>query len=172
MADISNAGPATRLDHVPSRVLRGNRSNRVIAGMSGGVGRYLGVGPVITRVAWVLSTLAGGTGVLLYVIGWLAHRTRTRAAPKLAPQVHRRPWSWGVLVAVGALLALRDALPGRDRFVRPIAIVALGPGLTAGFDHPDARRARHNGIQRALKAAERLRAAAGVPRSIGRSTRP
>ncbi len=54
----------------------GNRLTRstddqVVAGLSGGLGRYFGIDPVVFRIAFVVLTLAGGSGILLYLIGWL-----------------------------------------------------------------------------------------------------
>jgi phage shock protein PspC (stress-responsive transcriptional regulator) len=51
--------------------LRRARSGRVLAGVAAGFARYCGIDPVLVRVALVVLTLFGGTGVLLYVLGWL-----------------------------------------------------------------------------------------------------
>jgi phage shock protein C len=42
----------------------------VLAGVCGGLGRYLGVDPILLRVAVVVLTLANGIGVIAYVIAW------------------------------------------------------------------------------------------------------
>jgi phage shock protein C len=47
-------------------------SQRMLAGVCGGVAEYLGWDVTIVRVVWIILTLAGGSGVLLYVILWLA----------------------------------------------------------------------------------------------------
>ncbi len=47
-----------------------SRTDRKIAGLCGGIGTYFGVDPVIFRVIWVLLALAGGLGVLAYLIAW------------------------------------------------------------------------------------------------------
>ena len=46
--------------------------DKVIGGVSGGLANYLGVDPVLIRVAFVLLTLFGGGGVLIYVVMWTA----------------------------------------------------------------------------------------------------
>ncbi len=43
----------------------------MIAGVCGGIGRRFDIDPVIVRIAWVLLTLVGGSGVFLYLIAWL-----------------------------------------------------------------------------------------------------
>jgi phage shock protein PspC (stress-responsive transcriptional regulator) len=51
--------------------LRRSRQDRVIAGVAGGFARWLGIDPVIVRVILVVLAVFGGSGLLLYVIGWL-----------------------------------------------------------------------------------------------------
>lgn len=48
------------------RLLR-STSDRMLAGVGGGLGRYFGIDPVIVRIALVVLTLFGGAGVLLYI---------------------------------------------------------------------------------------------------------
>ena len=40
----------------------------MIGGVCGGIGRYFQIDPVLVRLAFVLFTLAGGAGVLIYLI--------------------------------------------------------------------------------------------------------
>ena len=47
--------------------LRRSRSDRMIAGVCGGIGEYLGVDPPVIRLAFVGLTLLGGAGVVVYV---------------------------------------------------------------------------------------------------------
>jgi phage shock protein C len=63
----------TQLTQHPQPVrVRRSTTDKVIAGVAGGLGRYLGIDPVILRIAFVLLALSGGSGVLLYIIGWIA----------------------------------------------------------------------------------------------------
>ena len=48
-----------------------SRSDRKIAGVCGGIAAHLGIDPVIPRLVWVVFALAGGTGILAYIICWL-----------------------------------------------------------------------------------------------------
>lgn len=48
-----------------------SKTNKVIAGVCGGLGEYFNVDPVVIRIGVVIFTLAGGAGVLGYLIGWL-----------------------------------------------------------------------------------------------------
>ncbi|MDP6190474.1 MAG: PspC domain-containing protein [Gammaproteobacteria bacterium] len=51
--------------------LRLSNSNRKIAGVCGGLGEYFGLDPAIVRIAFVIFSLTGGAGVLLYFICWM-----------------------------------------------------------------------------------------------------
>ena len=50
---------------------RRSRGDRKLAGVAGGLGRAFGVDPVLIRVAFVVLAVFGGSGVLLYCLGWL-----------------------------------------------------------------------------------------------------
>lgn len=45
-----------------------SKSNKMIAGVCGGVAEYLNVDPTIVRLIWVCLFLAGGLGLPLYII--------------------------------------------------------------------------------------------------------
>ncbi|WP_266181694.1 PspC domain-containing protein [Dyella humicola] len=48
-----------------------SRSDRKIAGVCGGIAEHFGWDPTLVRLGWVLLTLMGGSGVLIYLILWL-----------------------------------------------------------------------------------------------------
>src|SRR5207237_8607813 len=46
-------------------------SDRIIAGVCSGLGRYFGVEPLLVRVVFVILTLVGaGIGIILYLVLW------------------------------------------------------------------------------------------------------
>lgn len=53
------------------RPLARSADQRIIAGVCGGIGEYFRIDPVIVRIAFVLLTVFGGFGVLLYLGAWL-----------------------------------------------------------------------------------------------------
>lgn len=55
----------------PRPPLRRSRSDRVLGGVAAGFARWLGIDPVIVRVVLVVLAVFGGSGLLLYLIGWL-----------------------------------------------------------------------------------------------------
>jgi phage shock protein C len=57
---------------VRSSVLRRSRSNRIIAGVCGGLEEFFGLDAFWFRLAFVLATIPGGIpGILVYLILWL-----------------------------------------------------------------------------------------------------
>ena len=46
-------------------------SNRMIAGVCGGIARYFNIDPVIVRLVFVLSVFLGGVSPLIYVLLWI-----------------------------------------------------------------------------------------------------
>jgi phage shock protein C len=45
-----------------------SRNDRMLAGVCGGLADYFGVDPTIVRILFVLFALAGGPGLILYII--------------------------------------------------------------------------------------------------------
>ncbi|MFP4362537.1 MAG: PspC domain-containing protein [Spirochaetia bacterium] len=48
-----------------------SKENRVIAGVCGGIGEYFGIDANLVRIGLVFFALAGGSGILAYVIAWI-----------------------------------------------------------------------------------------------------
>ena len=46
-------------------------TDRMIAGVCGGLGKYFGVDPTIVRLVFLLLLIVGGSGFLLYLILWI-----------------------------------------------------------------------------------------------------
>ena len=47
------------------------RSGRKLAGVCAGIADYFGWDPTLVRVGWIVLTLLGGSGILLYLLLWL-----------------------------------------------------------------------------------------------------
>ena len=45
--------------------------NRTICGVCGGIGEYLNIDPTVIRILWIIFCLAGGSGILAYIIAAL-----------------------------------------------------------------------------------------------------
>ncbi|MGA0587326.1 PspC domain-containing protein [Dyella sp. KRB-257] len=51
--------------------LQRSGTHRSIAGVCGGIADYYGWDPALVRVGWIVLTLLGGSGILLYLVLWL-----------------------------------------------------------------------------------------------------
>ena len=54
----------------PKRLYR-NQHNKILAGVCSGLGDYFNIDPVIIRLLWVVLTIFGGAGILIYIIAWI-----------------------------------------------------------------------------------------------------
>lgn len=48
-----------------------SKTDKIIAGVCGGLGEYFSIDPVIIRLIFVVITLLGGAGVLAYIVMWI-----------------------------------------------------------------------------------------------------
>jgi phage shock protein PspC (stress-responsive transcriptional regulator) len=112
------------------RRLRRSRDDRVIAGVCGGVGRYLDVDPVVVRIVAVVLVAFGGAGALLYLAGWLLMPDEAGgpAAVSGAPGERRNRGlvvlgAIVLVIAVGPLLFIPALAIGG--VIVPLAVLAL-----------------------------------------------
>ena len=49
-----------------------SRTDRIVAGVAGGLGSYLDIDPVLVRIGFILLALVNGLGILAYLILWIA----------------------------------------------------------------------------------------------------
>src|SRR5919108_1307633 len=107
------------------RTVRRSRGDRVIAGVCGGLGRYLGIDPVLLRVAFIILALANGLGLIGYVVAWVAIPGEGAAQPAgPAPEPRRetgRMVLGGSLVVLGLVLLLDRLAPDLDELFWPVA---------------------------------------------------
>ena len=120
-------------EHDQARVLRRARDDRVIAGVCAGLGRYLGVDPVLLRIAFVVLAIAGGGGLLLYVVSWILIPEEREGEPlgtaRPSSVDTTRLVVGGALIAVGALLLLNLSIPRLGRYFWPLALIAVGVAI-------------------------------------------
>jgi phage shock protein PspC (stress-responsive transcriptional regulator)/FtsH-binding integral membrane protein len=92
----------------PPRVLRRSRTDRVAAGVSGGLGRYFGVDPVLFRVLFATSAFFGGAGLLAYLLAWVAIPDEGTQHAAVDRWIHglrqRRVPVWAVVIVAAVVL--------------------------------------------------------------------
>ena len=117
----------------PQRTVRRSRSERVIAGVCGGLGRHLGIDPVLLRVAFIILALANGLGLIAYVVAWVAIPEEGADQPAAPPPEPRRETGrmvlGGSLVVLGLVLLLDRLAPDLDELFWPVAVVAVGVAI-------------------------------------------
>ena len=108
----------TPLPPTPVRRLRRSRSDRIGAGVAGGLGEYFGVDPVLFRVLFATAAFFGGAGVLAYLLAWAAipeEGTERAAIDGWITSLRARRVPFWLVVAGGAFLLwliVRRSSPG------------------------------------------------------------
>jgi signal transduction histidine kinase/phage shock protein PspC (stress-responsive transcriptional regulator) len=107
---------------------------KMIAGVASGLGDHFHVEPTLVRLAFVVLTLAGGAGVVLYAGGWLFLPTQSEPG-------HPRDRSRNDVVQVvalgvitlGVLLLARSlGLGFGNALLWPVVLAAIGTALIVG----------------------------------------
>ena len=103
--------------HIPEiRRLQRSRSDRKVAGVSGGLAQYFEIHPAIFRVGFVVLTLLGGAGLLIYAAAALVMPDEGKEdsiATAALRNRRDRPWpviGLGFLAVAGAILLSRVSL--------------------------------------------------------------
>jgi phage shock protein C len=119
----------------PERVLRRSRDDRMIGGVCGGLGRYLGLDPTLVRIGFVALTVLGGSGVLAYIIAWLVIPDQRPGEAVVAGSssvgTSGSVLVGGLLVAAGTVLLLDQVIPGFRQVLGPLVLIAIGLAMLA-----------------------------------------
>lgn len=138
------------------RRLYRSQKDKIIGGVSGGLGEYFEIDPVIIRIVFVVLTIAGGWGALAYILCWIiipvnpAHQpwaTQNVAGPAPAPSgteggppangpssSSRAPGNLAgiILLVLGILLLGHNLLPRFDLWEYwPVILIFTGIWLLA-----------------------------------------
>ena len=81
---------------VTDQPLRRDVEHGIVAGVCSGIANRFGIDPIILRVAVAAATLAGGTGLIVYLLAWALVPEQSGRSPSWARLVGRRD-SWLVL---------------------------------------------------------------------------
>jgi phage shock protein C len=128
-----------------------SETNKMIAGVCGGLGEAFGIDPVIIRLVFFIITFMGGSGILIYLILWivlpsesnLTHGNDTMRANINEMKTHAQNFShyfggedgrswWGILlVAIGIIYLMNNFGFSNVEWGRlwPIIIIIIGFAL-------------------------------------------
>lgn len=104
---------------------------RLVAGVAAGLARHLGVDPLAIRLAFVVLTIAGGTGLLLYAAFWAFVPQGTRHGGDGAAPVRERAQvpALAALGIGGLLLASHLGLFASQSTLWPALVVGAGVAI-------------------------------------------
>jgi phage shock protein C len=136
-------GPAQTTQSRPSKRLYRSTSQRVVAGICGGLGEYFDTDPIWFRIGFVILALGGGSGILAYLLMWII----VQPAPEgYAPSSAQRGSLPGaaivglVFMVVGTVAFVNTAAPWLGPYVWPVVLVLGGVALLLGGINHDDRR--------------------------------
>ncbi len=117
-------------------------SNRMIAGVCGGLGKYFAVDATIVRLVFLLLLFLGGGGFLLYLILWLIVPDEQQAGvtPQEAMQVNTQELAQSaarngpvifavILIFLGLWLLLQNLLHIDLGQLWPVILIVVGLAL-------------------------------------------
>ena len=161
VAMTTAATPPTPEPPISKRLTRSS-SDRVIAGVAGGFGRYLGIDPVVIRLLLIVLIFFGGAGLIVYGAAWLlvpadghegegfdaggvARRTGIALGVLVLTIVAAAGGFWGfafgggiavaIVVIVIAAALIAGAFTGGIRWlIVPALALAMGAGVAAAAD--------------------------------------
>jgi phage shock protein PspC (stress-responsive transcriptional regulator) len=115
----------------PTRVIRRSASDRVAAGVCGGLGEYFGLDPVLFRVLFAVSAFFGGAGIVAYLLAWaVIPDATTTDAPldRFVREMRKRKvpiWLVAIVAALVAWGALFSWWAPGPFFLAVVAVVVL-----------------------------------------------
>jgi phage shock protein PspC (stress-responsive transcriptional regulator) len=139
--------------HTPSiKRLERSSSGRVIAGVAGGLGRYFDLNPTFFRLGFVVLTLLGGAGILIYLAALLVMPDEGQEhsiAEDVLARRREHPWplvGLGLAAAALAVLLSRATLWPAASFGWVLVLLA-GLAILWAYDRKGERsRARRLGL--------------------------
>jgi len=89
-----------------------SQENKIIGGVCGGLGEYLGFDPTLVRIITVLLFILPGIGILAYVIAWIIIPMRPVGIALPDENYKLSPWNKYIpgliLIALGVFLMARE----------------------------------------------------------------
>jgi phage shock protein PspC (stress-responsive transcriptional regulator) len=156
--------------------LRRSRTDKILGGVNGGLAEYTGIDALLWRVGFVALTLAGGAGVVVYLLLWLLMPAGPPAGADGLPVARRERPPLGprspipgitiaaLLILMGAMAMFSNVSPWEihPRGFFGVALLVVGLGLVAAA-FSTGRTARGGLIALGVVLSLALAAAASEP---------
>lgn len=116
------------------RLMR-SRSDRMIAGIAGGISHYFAIDPLISRLVFVFLIFSGGIGIVAYLLLWLImpneplsdNQSQSQSAGSPALARHQRDYKFGtLLVILGICLIVSKVMPWIYPYLIPALLIGAG----------------------------------------------
>lgn len=122
------------------RRLYRSKTNKMVAGVCGGLGEHLGIDPVLIRLIFVVLAILHGSGILLYIVLWVAlpaedkiqqeeSETIPESDSEIKEEKHARHHRVGDRMAAGLILIAIGLVLLFDRFLPFIEFSDYGPAI-------------------------------------------
>ena len=122
------SGPTVKSRHALTRRSR----HKIVAGVAGGIGDHFHIEANLVRLAFVVLTLAGGAGIVLYGAGWLFLSTDDGAGREVTGNDLLQVLALGAVTLGVLLLAQSLGLGFSSALLWPIVLAAIGSALIVG----------------------------------------
>ena len=130
-------GPSVTI--AANKKLYRSENDKIIAGVCSGIGHYFGIDPLIVRILFVIAAFAGGSGILIYILLWIAvPSTATQVIGSARKRLFRSPDDKiiaGVCSGIGYYFGINAWIP-RVLFLIPFLSIAFGWSSWGDFGFP------------------------------------
>lgn len=135
-----------------TKKLRRSSSDKMIAGVCGGLGEYFDVDPLIFRLIFAVMIIFGGTGILAYIILWILipedneqrdtkdlGENIKKGADKMAKEIkdtnvhgNSRFVAGAIILTIGVIFLINNFFPFFGLGIRklwPLIIIVIGGSI-------------------------------------------
>jgi phage shock protein C len=116
--------------------------NKILAGICGGIAEYLDTDPTFVRIIWIVLTLLGGSGIILYIIAYLIMPENPEKTGEVQNETNSKAniFLGSLLIILGGLLLLdtTDVISFHRlwatswEYILPLTFILIGFALLLG----------------------------------------
>jgi len=117
------------------RRLHRSNTQRVIAGVCGGLGEYFALDPIWFRIGFVVLALGGGSGILIYLVMWLVIQPAPNghvSSPPGQGALSGAAVVGAIFMIVGTIALANTIAPWMGQYIWPVVFVLFGLALVIG----------------------------------------